>query len=135
MTRYALIDNYTGYIWGVVDAASPLAACRTLDAELRQPDRHYFEQYDPDFSNESGYHVYPVPASWDCTDGEDETAIAYVTDRPRAAYFSTEDMHQQNALDNAALDILLNAPPPATDDPPFDWSEIAQKIADRFKHI
>ena len=83
--RYAVIDNGSGFIWGVVDAASPLAACAAVDADLCPHDgpRTYTEANRYNLLGD-GFHVYVAPATFDCDDGQDEIAIAAVSDMPYA---------------------------------------------------
>ena len=95
MTRFALIDHYSGYIYGVTDAKSAVDACRTVDAEIGgADDREYEEAYPSEMaSNVGGYHVHEVPAGWDCEDGQDEKMIAEVSAMPRVASFVYTDPH------------------------------------------
>ncbi len=43
VNRYAVIDNPSGYVWGVVNADSPLDACNRIDAEVGGEARTYEE--------------------------------------------------------------------------------------------
>lgn len=77
MTHYIMIDNASGFVWGdcevddniIIDTASGfvwgdceadhiLKACAAIDMNLGEYDRHYETASGPDFSNETGYHVY-----------------------------------------------------------------------------
>jgi hypothetical protein len=77
MTRYILIDNGSGYVWGEANAETPEEACRIVDAHVGAYDRTYFEAYSL-ASNESGYHVYEVRDNFpEIEDGQDlETIMA-----------------------------------------------------------
>lgn len=85
MTRFALIDNHSGFVWGVTDAASAIDACRQIDADLGEYGREYEEVPRFDASNDTGYYVHQAPAGWDCDDGQDEAAIAEVNAMPKVA--------------------------------------------------
>ncbi|MFN4287554.1 MAG: hypothetical protein ACK4E3_03555 [Brevundimonas sp.] len=76
MTRYAIIDNPSGYIWGVTDAADPIDACRKIDQEIGGETREYDTVPRFSFGNEAGYHVYEVPADYNVDDGQSEREIA-----------------------------------------------------------
>jgi hypothetical protein len=76
MTRYALIDNYSGYIWGVANATSAIDAARVVDTDIGGDPREYEEVSRFDFANSSGYHVYEVPAGYDVDDGQSRNEIA-----------------------------------------------------------
>ncbi len=86
MTRYALIENNCGFVWGVVDADTPIAACMKVDESLGELDREYSEVSRADlFVNEASYHVYEAPAGFDVTDGQDAEQIASVQALPKVA--------------------------------------------------
>jgi len=86
---YALIDNASGYVWGVTQAADPITACQIIDTQNKSPDWLYTEVNRFSFSNESGYHVYEVPHGFDVDDGSDAAAISAVEAFPRVACVST----------------------------------------------
>lgn len=74
-TRFALIENNTGFVWNVIDAETPLAACSVTDLEIGHEVRDYEQVSRFDFSSDTGYHVYEVPAGFDVDDGQDQTQI------------------------------------------------------------
>lgn len=78
MTRYALIDNPSGYVWYLTDAATPKEACEIADREIGGEPSQY--DYVPrfDFSNQAGYRVFEVPPGFDIKDGQDEAEIERV---------------------------------------------------------
>jgi hypothetical protein len=88
MTRFILVDNASGYVWGdSADLASRVSACDTpiltaaaLDASLGEPWRAYEEVAQRALaSNETGYHVYRAPASFPTgIDGQDPAVIEAV---------------------------------------------------------
>ena len=84
--RYALIDNNSGYVFGVVDASNPVEAAKILDQKIGDGSREYEEAGRPDFSNETGYHVYHAPADFEVDDGQNEKEIAAVSALPKAGY-------------------------------------------------
>lgn len=61
MTRYVLIDHYTGFVWGETDAADPIEACRKVDEEVGSEPRTYHRET---LTGQSGYHVYEAPKLW-----------------------------------------------------------------------
>ena len=79
--RYALIDDNTGYVWGVTDATDPAAACRVIDESLHEFGRTY-EDHGPRSGSErttrGGSVVYEAPAGFDVEDGQDAEQIAAV---------------------------------------------------------
>jgi hypothetical protein len=87
MTTYAIIDNASGYVWGVTAADSPIDACLTIDADIGTDPREYEQKARPDFANECGYHVYEAPAGFEVADGQSEDEIDRVAALPKVAYF------------------------------------------------
>jgi hypothetical protein len=88
MPRYAMIDENSGFVWGVEDADDPIAACRQMDSgEAR------FAEYEDiggqRFNGRSGYHVYVAPPGWDCSDGQDQETIEAVEAMPHVARIAT----------------------------------------------
>lgn len=92
MTRYILIDNASGYIWGETNAETPEEACRLVDYSIdRSNSRTYFEAYSLD-SNESGYHVYEAPERFpEIEDGQNLEEIMAVEALRRVATFQIVD--------------------------------------------
>lgn len=85
MTHYALIDNNSGFVWGEVNADSPVEACAAIDRELGSQDREYEVTQLP-FSNSSGYVVFEAPAGWrEVENGQDEAEIGRVLSLCRKA--------------------------------------------------
>ncbi len=75
MTRYALLDNNSGLVWGIVDANTPADACRRVDEDFGEPGRTYMELLTRAGSTEGAYEVYEVPADFDVRDGATQEAI------------------------------------------------------------
>lgn len=87
MTRYALIDNYTGFVWGVTDASDPIEACALVDAETGDTDRQY-DTYPArllERESRSGYRIHKVPDDFDVEDGQNEDEIERVLSWPCVA--------------------------------------------------
>lgn len=74
MTNFAIIDNYSGFVWGVVEADDAISACAKLDADIGSEPR----EYDCGINGDQGYIVYEAPAGFDVTDGQDEVEIERV---------------------------------------------------------
>lgn len=89
MANYALIDNASGYVWGVTQAETPSEACRKIDHQNGSDDRTYEEVSRFSFSNESGYHVHEVPDDFEVEDGQDEAAIRAASSFPCVACVAT----------------------------------------------
>ena len=88
MSRFALIDIYSGFVWGVTDAASPIDAARAVDTALNETDREYIE-HGPNSGAErsgiGGYVVYEAPEGYDVEDGANPASRAATERLPRAA--------------------------------------------------
>ena len=88
MTRYAMIDIHTGYVWGVHDAADPVTACRKIDEDLGELGRSY-EEHGPRSgahrSGRCGYLVYEAPDGFDVHDGQSDADIDRVLTLPHVA--------------------------------------------------
>jgi len=69
--RYAIVDHASGFVWGVVNAKSPVDACQAVDEDNRDFGREYELVGRFDFANDSGYIVYAVAPDFDVTDGQD----------------------------------------------------------------
>lgn len=93
MTKYIMIDNNCGFVWGDAEAETPQEACAALDAKVGPPafPREYEEKNRPDFSNETGYHVYDGTGfdldAIDGGDGQGKALIAAVEALPKVGYF------------------------------------------------
>lgn len=86
MTRYAIIDKCSGFVWGVVDADDPIDACRKQDLSTRDFDREYEEVHASElFVNDSGYAVYLAPDAFQVDDGQKQEAIDTVEAMPLAS--------------------------------------------------
>ena len=81
MANFAIIDNYSGFVWGVVEADEAIAACAKLDAEVGGEPREYHHG----FNGDQGYIVYEAPAGFDVTDGQDQAEIDRVAALGEAA--------------------------------------------------
>lgn len=92
MTRYILIDNHSGYVWGEADAASPIAACRAVDSDVDPSVGKKYEEVGT-FSNDlvSGYIVKEAPPSFPpVEDGQDAATIDAVDALPTVAFVRAE---------------------------------------------
>lgn len=89
MTRYIIVDNYTGFIWGdSVDFPKEpddiLSVCRMLDDEIGSYEHGITYEKVSYFNGEFGYLVYDasipngnkIPTSYD---GQDQEIIDTVT--------------------------------------------------------
>lgn len=89
---YAIIENYSGFVWSVQVAADPIAACRQMDETLGAPGRAYEEGGVADLRTTAAvYDVRLAPAGFDVDDGQDPAQIAAVEALPRAAVILTRD--------------------------------------------
>lgn len=89
-SRYAVIDLYSGYVFGAVYANDPCDACRIVDhREVREYGRTYREVAKADV-RDNGYAVYAAPPGWNCDDGQDEATIDEVEAMPRVAFVLRE---------------------------------------------
>jgi len=88
MTKtFALIDNASGYVWGVTTAEDPISACRAIDESCKEYGRSYEEV---SRINRSGYIVYAVPAGFAVEDGQSERDITRVEGYPVFARVETK---------------------------------------------
>ena len=89
--HYALIDNCSGYVWGDTTACSPQEACQKIHADISGEYLEFEAKSRPDFSNESGYHVYDATGfdlnSVGDGDGQSEALINAVANLPKVGYF------------------------------------------------
>jgi hypothetical protein len=92
MTRFAILETNSGFVWGVVDAADAIEACRLIDEDFGSYGRLYREGSVSDlWTTEGAYDVRIAPTSFDAPDGQDGCAIAAVDAMPRAAIILVED--------------------------------------------
>ena len=88
MTRYIIIDDYSGLIWGDKTAESPEAACRLMDEDIGGEPRRYF-----DGPNHGGqfYRCHEAPDNFPkIEDGQSESQIEAVCKLPLAAKIGWE---------------------------------------------
>lgn len=91
MTKtFAIIDDYSGFVWGVIAAADPITACRLIDEDCKEYGRSYEEVSSFSGSNAAGYHVYEVPHGFTVNDGQNANEIAAVERFPRVAMVLTK---------------------------------------------
>jgi len=92
MTRFAILESNSGYLWGVVDAESALAACTAVDAYCgaNRGDGAYESVCESELRTTRGvYDVRTAPAGFKLhQDGQDLDAIAAVEALPRAGVFA-----------------------------------------------
>lgn len=103
MTRYILIDNASGYIWGdSIDAqhaakltaeSGPLDVARAVDEDMQEFGRTYEETYSRGLaSNETGYHVYSAPVDFPRDyNGQDQAMIEAVERLPYVTTIRTNE--------------------------------------------
>jgi hypothetical protein len=78
-SRYVMIDENSGYVWGDAVASDPVEACRAIDAKCGEHSRNYADIGRERFDGRSGYHVYLAPEEFtDCGDGQDPEYIRMV---------------------------------------------------------
>lgn len=90
MQRFAIIESNSGYVWGVVDAESALAACSACDEQAGgdRGDGEYQPASVSDLRTTRGvYDVREAPAGFDVQDGKDAQSIAAVEALPRAGIY------------------------------------------------
>lgn len=87
MTRFALIDLDSGYVWGVYDADTPAAACQMSDRDNKAAPRTYTDTYRSQISGKSGFAVHAAPAGFDINDGQNSDEIQAVSALPLIGYF------------------------------------------------
>jgi hypothetical protein len=90
MTRYAVIEINSGYIWAIVNAETALEACAAADRAANSADRLDGHHYEVGYRGDSNcaYDVRIAPADFDEPDGQDQKAIDAVDAMPRAGLFA-----------------------------------------------
>jgi hypothetical protein len=90
MNRFAIIESNTGYVWGVVNAESALAACAACDADAGgdRGEGYYEEVSESELRTSRGvYDVRTAPEGFSVTDGQADDDIERVSALPRAGVF------------------------------------------------
>ncbi len=93
MQRFAIIESNSGYVWGVVDAETALAACAACDAEVGgdRGEGAYEEVSASELrttrTTRGVYDVRTAPADFFVQDGQDRDEIAAVEALPRSGVF------------------------------------------------
>lgn len=96
MTRFALIDLNSGFVWHVCDADTPEAACTIADAECGgDAGVRYTSAARQDAYAHGGLAVHVAPAGYHCADGEDADQIAEVVAMPLAGYYRALGEHEE----------------------------------------
>lgn len=93
MTRYILMDNHSGFIFGDVEAENVIDACRIVDEqEVKVFNREYYVQPTAWASFTSGYFVYQADKEFPpITDGQDRNQIEAVSSLPYYRYVETRN--------------------------------------------
>lgn len=99
MPTFAMIEQHTGYVWGVETAPNPIAACRQMDEAQGETGRTYEEGEASDFRvqgvGRSAFAVHHAPEGFDISDGQHKDSIAAVEALPLAtvvlSWRKTED--------------------------------------------
>ena len=103
MTRFILIDQNSGFVWGEADATTPIEACRTVDGQIAAPAAHYVEhgpRSAATYDQTGGYYVYEAPADFaEVTDGQDPDQIQAVTALRCVAFVETQGDRYAEMLD------------------------------------
>jgi hypothetical protein len=100
MPRYALIDNYSGMVWCVVDASDPFEAANLTDDQHEAPPRKYLvgDLNTPLRKPIYGYRVHEVPAGFDVENAwakeDEDLAYKLVVEHPYVAFISFEDLEE-----------------------------------------
>ena len=88
--RFAVLESNSGFVWGVVDAESALAACAAVDADaggMHEAGEYESVSVSELQTNRGVYDVRIAPAGFDVLDGQDQDAVAAVEALPRAGVF------------------------------------------------
>lgn len=88
--RLILIDNYTGFVFGDVTAADPIAAALEVDADIGEHGRNYEMRARAPQDTTTGYHVYDASGSDlpEVVDGQDKAAIQASERLPFVGYLA-----------------------------------------------
>ncbi len=90
MKTFAIIESYSGFVWGVVTAESALDACSACDDQAGgHRGRGQYEECDTSElrTTRGVYDVRIAPDGFDVQDGQDPADIAQVQALPRAGVF------------------------------------------------
>lgn len=90
MQRFAILESNSGYVWGVVNAETALAACAECDREVGgdRGEGAYESVSVGELNTTRGvYDVRIAPEGFDVQDGQDRDEIAAVDALPRAGLF------------------------------------------------
>lgn len=90
MTRFALIELNSGFVWWVGDADGAIQACQRSDDDTGNTNRA--GEFQPISRGEisstaGGYAVHLAPAGFDVQDGQDPDAITLTDALPLAGYY------------------------------------------------
>jgi hypothetical protein len=90
--RFAIIETYTGHVWGVVDAETAEAACAAVDQQT-DPSARIGGRYERVPASEARttrclYDVRVAPPGFELEDGPDEDVLAAVEALPRAGVYA-----------------------------------------------
>jgi hypothetical protein len=90
MTRYAVIEINSGYIWAVVNARTALEACAAADRAAGSEDRLDGHHYEVGYRGDANltYDVRVAPDDFDEPNGQDQKAIDTVDTMPCAGLFT-----------------------------------------------
>ena len=91
MPRYALIQRYSGYLYGVEDAPDPATAAIQCQIDFDGDKGWIATDMSLSYSENDGYDVHPVPDGWECDNGQDEADIAAATVQPVVAVILVQE--------------------------------------------
>ena len=93
MKTYALIDNHSGFLWGVTDAVDAISACKQIDSEISPGwNFDYWETYS---GGNWVYAVYQVDKGrYEDADGQDQGIIDEITADTPAAYVGRDEIDE-----------------------------------------
>ena len=99
MPRYALIQRYSGYIFGVETAPDPATAAIQCQIDFAGDKDWIATDMSLSYTENDGYDVHPVPDGWDCcNDGQDEADIAAATLLPVEAVILVEEAAGERSI-------------------------------------
>jgi len=87
MTRFAIIESGSDLVFGVIDANTPIDACRIMNLGSKDSPLNYTD-VERSFFN-GGYLVHEVPAEFDVVDGSDPHQTVRVERHPLVAHINT----------------------------------------------